>query len=107
MSDPKLDPVHLGEVLPEEFRKPMGLSRNRLAPDTGVHPRRINENVLGKRSIRANTALRVARYFATTPKFWLGLQGDFDLDRAMDEMGGKLERDVKMHAPVAGQATTS
>ena len=99
MKDQKLHPVHPGEVLLEEFLKPMGLSQNRLALDIGVHPRRINEIVLGKRSITANTALRLARYFATSPQFWLGLQGDYDLDLAMDEMGDRLERDVKRYAP--------
>ena len=100
MKGQTLHPVHPGEVLLEEFLKPMGLSQNRLALDIGVHPRRINEIVLGKRSITANTALRLARYFATSPQFWLGLQGDYDLDLAMDEMGDRLERDVKTYAPV-------
>ena len=99
MKDQKLHPVHPGDVLLEEFLKPMGLSQNRLALDIGVHPRRINEIVLGKRSITANTALRLARYFATTPQFWLGLQGDYDLDLAMDEMGDRLQREVRTHAP--------
>ena len=100
MKNQKLHPVHPGEVLLEEFLKPMGLSQNRLALDIGVHPRRINEIVLGKRSITANTALRLARYFATSPQFWLGLQGDYDLDLAMDELGDRLQREVRTHAPV-------
>jgi antitoxin HigA-1 len=65
-----------------------------------VHPRRINEVVLGKRSITADTALRLARYFGTSPQFWLGLQADYDLDVAMDALGDRLEREVKPHAAV-------
>jgi addiction module HigA family antidote len=65
-----------------------------------VHPRRINEIVLGKRSISADTALRLARYFGTTPQFWLGLQADYDLDVAMDVLGKRLEREVKTRAAV-------
>jgi addiction module HigA family antidote len=91
----RLAPVHPGEVLLEEFLKPMQLSQNRLALDIGVHPRRINEIVLAKRSITANTALRLARYFGTSPQFWLGLQADYDLDVAMDVLGDRLEREVK------------
>jgi addiction module HigA family antidote len=100
MKEDKLLPVHPGEVLLEEFLKPMGLSQSRLALDIGVHPRRINEIVLGKRSITADTALRLARYFGTTPQFWLGLQADYDLDVAMDALGDRLEREVKTSASV-------
>ncbi len=98
MSEQKLNPVHPGEVLLEEFLKPMGLSQNRLALDIGVHTRRINEIVLGKRSISADTALRLARYFGTSPQFWLGLQNEYDLDMAADALGSRLEREVKMTA---------
>lgn len=98
MTEDKLHPVHPGEVLLEEFLKPMGLSQNRLALDIGVHPRRINEIVLEKRRITADTALRLARYFGTSPQFWLGLQADFDLDIAIDSLGDRLEREVKTHA---------
>ena len=94
----KLSPVHPGEVLLEEFLTPMGLSQNRLALDVGVHARRINEIVLGKRSVTADTALRLARYFGTTPQFWLGLQADYDLDIALDNLGNRLEREVKVMA---------
>jgi antitoxin HigA-1 len=100
MKQGRLDPVHPGEVLLEEFLKPMQLSQNRLALDIGVHPRRINEIVLGKRSITADTALRLARYFGTSPQFWLGLQADYDLDVAMDVLGDRLEREVKSRASV-------
>jgi len=100
MQEERLQPVHPGEVLLEEFLKPMQLSQNRLALDIGVHPRRINEIVLGKRSITAETALRLARYFDTSPQFWLGLQADYDLDMAMDMLGERLEREVKARAAV-------
>ena len=100
MKQGRLDPIHPGEVLLEEFLKPMQLSQNRLALDVGVHPRRVNEIVLGKRSITANTALRLARYFGTSPQFWLGLQADYDLDVAMDVLGDRLEREVKTRAAV-------
>jgi addiction module HigA family antidote len=100
MQEEQLQPVHPGEVLLEEFLKPMQLSQNRLALDIGVHPRRINEIVLGKRSITAETALRLARYFGTSPQFWLGLQADYDLDVAMDVLGERLEREVKARAAV-------
>lgn len=100
MPQEKLHPVHPGEVLLEEFLKPMKLSQNRLALDIGVHPRRINEIVLGKRGITADTALRLARYFRTSPQFWLGLQTDYDLDIAIDELGDRLEKEVKTHVSV-------
>jgi len=91
----KLNPIHPGEVLFEEFLKPMGLSQNRLALEIGVHPRRINEIVLGKRRITADTALRLARFFRTSPHFWLGLQSDYDLDVAADQLGNRLENEVR------------
>lgn len=100
MPEDKLQPIHPGEVLLEEFLKPMNLSQSRLALAIGVHPRRINEIVLRKRGITADTALRLARYFGTSPQFWLGLQGDYDLDVAMDDLGDKLEREVRPHASV-------
>jgi addiction module HigA family antidote len=87
-----LSPVHPGEVLLEEFLKPMGMSQNRLAIDIGVPARRINEIVLGKRRITADTALRLARYFGTSPRFWLGLQMDYDLDTVEELLGDRLDR---------------
>ncbi len=100
MSD-KLNPVHPGEVLLEEFLKPMNLSQNRLAIDIGVDARRINEIVLGGRSVTADTALRLARYFDVSPQFWLGLQAEYDLDIAMDALGNRLDREVRPHTVVA------
>ena len=91
----KLSPVHPGEVLLEEFIKPMNLSQNRLAIDIGVDARRINEIVLGKRSIIADTALRLGRFFGNSPQFWLGLQTQYDLDVTEDQLGKRLEREVR------------
>lgn len=101
MADEKLKPVHPGEVLLEEFLKPMDLSQNRVALDIGVPARRINEIVLGKRRITADTALRLARYFGTSPQFWLGLQMDYDLDVTADAVADQLEREVRPYAVVA------
>ena len=101
MAKEKLKPIHPGEVLLEEFLKPMGLSQNRLALGMGVPARRINEIVLGKRRITADTALRLARYFDMSPQFWLGLQMDYDLDVAADTMAGRLEREVRPYAQAA------
>jgi len=96
MAEEKLPPVHPGEVLLEEFLKPLNLSQNRLGLSIGVHPRRINEIVLHKRRVTAETALRLARYFGTTPQFWLGLQADYDLDVAADQLGERLGREVQV-----------
>lgn len=91
----KLYPVHPGEVLLEEFLKPMNLSQHRLALEIGVDPRRINEIVLGARSITADTALRLGRYFGVSPQFWMGLQAEYDLDMAADKLGRRLEQEVR------------
>ncbi len=98
MTAKKLSPVHPGEVLEEEFLKPLGLSQHRLALDIGVDPRRINEIVLRKRAVTANTALRLARYFDTSPEFWLGIQAQYDLDVEEDELGDRLEKEVRTYA---------
>ncbi len=95
MTTRTLAPVHPGEVLHEEFLKPLGLSQNRLALDIGVPARRINEIVLRKRRVSADTALRLGRYFDTTPQFWLGLQTDYDVDVVSDELGDRLDREVR------------
>ena len=91
----KLAPVHPGEVLFEEFLKPMNLSQNRLALAIGVPPRRINEIVLGKRGISADSALRLARYFSISPQFWMGIQMDYALDVAEDKLSERLDREVR------------
>lgn len=93
-----LPPVHPGEVLLEEFLHPMGLSQYRLAKDIGVPPRRINEIVHGKRAVTADAALRLARYFRTSARFWLNLQTQYDLDVQSDILGDRLEREVVQHA---------
>lgn len=90
----KLAPVHPGEVLLEEFLSPMGISQYRLAKDISVPPRRINEIVHGQRSISADTALRLARYFGVSPRFWLNLQAQFDLDVESDRLGDRLRDEV-------------
>ena len=98
MTTDKLKPIHPGEILMEEFLKPMDLSQNRLGLDIGVPARRINEIVLGKRRITADTALRLARYFGNSPQFWLGLQMDYDLDVAEDALADRIEREVRPNA---------
>ena len=89
-----------GEILLEEFLKPMGLSQSRVALAVGVHPRRINEIVLGKRGISADTALRLARFFGTSAELWLGLQKDYELDVATDEVGDQIDREVRTLASI-------
>jgi len=96
----KLHPVHPGEVLFEEFLKPMGVSQNRLAINIGVPARRINEIVLGKRGVSADTALRFERFFGTSAEFWLGLQSQYDLDVTAEELGERLKREVRAYADV-------
>ncbi|MBI2908871.1 MAG: HigA family addiction module antidote protein [Chloroflexi bacterium] len=86
-----------GGVLMEEFLKPLKLSQNRLGLSIGVAPRRVNEIALRKRRITADTALRLARFFGTSPEFWLGLQSQYDLDLATDELGDRLEREVRKY----------
>ncbi len=90
----KLAPIHPGEVLLLEFLEPMEMSQSRLARDIGVPPRRINEIVLKKRRITADTALRLGKYFKVSPDFWLGLQMDFDLDTEIDRLGDRLDSEV-------------
>jgi addiction module HigA family antidote len=85
-----------GEILAEEFLKPMGISQYRLARDIGVPPRRINEIVKGERAITADTALRLGRYFRVAPQFWLNLQTHYDLEWEQARLGQRLEREVKM-----------
>lgn len=97
MARKKLDPVHPGEVLLEEFLRPMELSQNALARGLGVPPRRINEIVHGKRRVTADTALRLGRYFGTSAEFWLGLQMDYELDLESDRLGGRLEQEVQRY----------
>ena len=87
--------IHPGEVLREEFLTPLNLSQSRVARDINVPPRRINEIVLGKRAVTADTALRLARYFGTSERFWLGLQADYDLEEARRVLGARLDKEVR------------
>lgn len=94
MASRKLDPIHPGEVLFEDFLQPLGLSQYRLAQDISVPPRRINEIVHGKRSVSADTALRLGRYFGTSEQFWLNLQSHYDLEIERDRLGDRLKKEV-------------
>ena len=98
MTNNKLPPVHPGEVLLEEFIKPLGISQYRLAKDISVPARRINEIVHGQRAVSADTALRLARYFSTSDRFWMNLQASYDLDVQQDRLGSRLETEVKILA---------
>lgn len=94
MSVREIPPIHPGEILLEEYLKPMKISQYRLAKDISVDPRRINEIVHGQRSISADTALRLARYFGTSERFWLNLQSRYDLELQKMELGNRLENEV-------------
>lgn len=95
MSKRELSPIHPGEILIEEFLDPMGISQYRLAKDISVDPRRINEIVHGQRSITADTAFRLGRYFGMSPQFWLNLQSHYDLEILDMESGEQIEKEVK------------
>lgn len=95
----RLPPVHPGEVLLEDFMKPLGLSQYRLAKDIGVPPLRIHQIVHGKRSITADTALRLARYFGTSATVWMRLQARYDLEVAQDQLAERIKREVKVLSP--------
>ena len=94
----KIRPVHPGEILFEEFLKPLNISQNQLGRDLGVSPRRINEVIHGKRSITADTALRLSVYFSNSASFWLGLQMDYDLETAEDMAARQIRKEVKQFA---------
>ncbi len=98
---PKMKPIHPGEILLHDFLKPLGISQYRLAKDISVPPRRINEIVHGQRAVSADTALRLAKYFNTSPELWAGLQSHYDLESAKDALAGRLEREVRTTARVA------
>ena len=91
----RLDPIHSGEILLEEFLDPMAISQYRLAKDISVPARRINEIVHGKRGISADTALRLSKYFGTTERFWMNLQTRFDLEVEKDRLGSRLDSEVR------------
>jgi addiction module HigA family antidote len=94
MTQKKLSPIHPGEILEEEFLKPMGISQYRLAKDISVPPRRINEIVHGKRSITADTALRLGKFFGISAQFWLNLQTRYDLEVTEDLLSDRLDKEV-------------
>ncbi len=95
-----IPPIHPGEILLEEFLRPIGVSQYRLARDINVDPRRINEIVLGKRAITADTALRLSRYFGTSERFWMNLQARYDLESQRHELGNRLEKEVRVLSSV-------
>lgn len=92
-------PIHPGEILLEEFLKPMGISQYRLAKDISVPPRRINEIVHGKRGVTADTSLRLERYFGLSEGFWLRLQARYDLEIEKDRLEDRLENEVRIYTP--------
>ena len=95
-----IPPIHPGEILLEEFLRPIGVTQYRLARDIHVDPRRINEIVLGKRAITADTALRLSRYFGTSERFWMNLQARYDLELQRHELGNRLEKEVRVLSSV-------
>src|SRR5437773_2893795 len=95
----KLAPVHPGEILLEEFLRPMGISQYRLAKDVSVPPRRINEIIQGKRAVSADTALRLSRFFGTSERFWLNLQTRYDLEVQKDRLADRLDNEVRTLSP--------
>jgi addiction module HigA family antidote len=101
----RLPPVHPGEVLLEEFLKPMDISQYRIAKEISVPPRRVNEIVLKKRGITADTALRLGRYFGTSEQFWLNLQSEYDLDMTRDRLGDRLDTEVVALRPAVSPAS--
>ncbi|MFC2161810.1 HigA family addiction module antitoxin [Acidobacteriota bacterium] len=100
MKKEKLSPIHPGEILSEDFLIPMGLSQYRLSKDISVPPRRINEIVHGKRAVSADTALRLAKYFGTSERFWLNIQAKYDLEKEKDKLGARLEHEVQVYSRV-------
>jgi len=98
MAQKKIPPVPPGEVLREEFLKPLGISQYQLAKDISVPPRRINEIVHGKRAVTADTALRLSRYLGTSERFWLNLQARYELEVEKDRLGGRLKKEVRVLA---------
>ena len=105
MKDKNLSPIHPGEVLFEDFMKPLGLSQYRLANDIGVTPIRISQIVNGQRAISVDTAMRLARYFGTSAAVWLRLQVRYDLEVAEKELSGRINREVKVYHQTANRAS--
>lgn len=101
MNKDKLDPIHPGEILLEEFLNPMKISQYRLSKDISVSPRRINEIVHGKRRVSADTALRLERYFGLSEGFWLRLQARYDIEVEKDRLKERLEKEVRIYSPAS------
>ena len=99
MAKTKLLPIHPGEILLEEFLKPLGISQYRLAKDISVPPRRINEIIHGTRAITPDTALRLSRYFGLSERFWINLQARYDIEKQKDLLTNRLEREVRLFVP--------
>jgi addiction module HigA family antidote len=99
--DEKLSPIHPGEILMEEFLKPMNISQYKLAKDISVPPRRINEIVHGTRAITPNTALRLSRYFGLSERFWINMQTRYDLEVEKDRLQDRLDKEVHVYAVAA------
>lgn len=98
MTEKLFSPIHPGEILYEDLMKPLGLSQNKLAAELGVDPGRINQIVAGRRGITADTALRLARYFGTTPEFWMNLQARYDLEVTKDKIAAEIEQKVRVRS---------
>jgi len=96
MGTKKMQPIHPGEILLEEFLKPLNISQYRLAKDISVPARRINEIIHGKRSVSVDTALRLSRYFGLSERFWLNLQARYDIEAEKDKLNGRIMREVKV-----------
>ncbi len=101
MAEEKMPPVHPGEILLEDFMKPLGITQYRLAKEIHVYPRRVNEIVHGKRSITADTALRLARFFGTSPEVWMNLQTHYDLEIAKDAMTDAITAEISLFPGLA------
>lgn len=106
MREERMPPVHPGEILLEEFMKPFGLSQYRLAKAMNVYPRKINEIVQGKRSVTADTALRLARFFGTSAEVWMNLQAYYDLEVARDELEDRVVQEVTPYLPTQQQVAS-
>ena len=102
MKEKRMAPVHPGEILLEQFLKPLAMSQNKLALEISVPPRRINEIVKGRRRVTADTAMRLARFFKMTPEYWMGLQADYDLDVVRDELEERIKHEIR---PCTAQVT--
>jgi addiction module HigA family antidote len=107
MKEKRMAPVHPGEILLKQFLEPLNMSQNKLAVEIGVPPRRVNEIVHGRRRVTADTAPGLARFFNMTPQYWLGLQADYDLDVAQDDLADAIIKTVRPYRPQFAGAARS